>query len=264
MSRTPISPRRSRPAQAVLPVLVIAAAIGVWWLAALFLGVPDSLLPSPGDVGYAFVEAPDYLLDQAVITMVETLIGYLIATVAGLTLAIAIASSETFGRAVMPLLVALHAIPKVALAPLLIVWLGFGPQPKVAMVALISFFPIMLPAVAGLNATPADLGELATSLSATRWQTFIKIRFPWALPQIFTGLKVGITLAVTGAVVAEIFNPDSGLGAALVTSGASADTARAFAAITLLAVLSTALFSTLAGLERLLLRWARETSTQPA
>jgi NitT/TauT family transport system permease protein len=163
-------------------------------------------------------------------------------------------------RATFPLLVALNSIPKVAVAPLLVVWLGYGPKPKIVLVVLICFFPIVVSTVAGLTSTPADLGELARSLSASWWQGYVKVRLPWALPQVFVGLKLGISLAVIGAVVAEISSPNQGLGAVIVLSGSSLDTPLAFAAIVLLALLSIVLFYLIVALERLLLPWARAIS----
>jgi NitT/TauT family transport system permease protein len=146
----------------------------------------------------------------------------------------------------------------VALAPLLVVWLGFGPKPKIVMVVLISFFPIVVATMAGLTSTPVELSELGRSLSASWWQMFVKVRMRWALPQVFVGLKVAISLAVVGAIVAEIANPGQGLGSVIVLSGSSADTPLAFASITLLALISVTLFYAIVALERLLLPWARE------
>jgi NitT/TauT family transport system permease protein len=186
--------------------------------------------------------------------------GFLIATVIGLPLAALLTSSRLVQRAFMPLMVAANAIPKVAVAPLLIVWLGFDQLPKVVMVIVICFFPILVSAMSGLSTTPADLAELARSMSASRWRTYVKIRVPWALPQIFTGLKVAITLSVIGAVVGELSGGDQGLGSVIAQSGASADTPTAFAAIALLAVLGIGLFYLVVLAEYLLLPWVRETS----
>lgn len=138
------------------------------------------------------------------------------------------------------------------------VWLGFGSVPKIAMVVLIAFFPIVVATMSGLTSTPVELAELAESLSASRLQTFVKLRIPWALPQIFVGLKLGVTLSVVGAVVGEFSGGDQGLGYVIVASGASADTPLAFAAMTLLSAMSVLLFYFVAVLERLFLPWARE------
>ncbi|WP_433608243.1 ABC transporter permease [Dactylosporangium sp. CA-139114] len=250
----------SRWAGLSLPLAGAAVAVGLWWGATALFGIRSFFLPSPPDVVSAFRAQPRYLLAEAGATLRETALGFLIALVAGLLIAMLLTMSRAVERATLPLLVALNSIPKVALAPLLIVWLGYGPGPKIVMIVLISFFPIAVSAAAGLSSTPADLGELATSLSASWWQAYLKVRLPWALPQVFVGLKLGISLAVIGAVVAEISNPNGGLGAVVVLSGTSLDTPLAFAAITLLAILSIALFYLVVGLERLLLPWARAIS----
>jgi NitT/TauT family transport system permease protein len=161
---------------------------------------------------------------------------------------------------VLPLLVAVQAVPKVAIAPLLIVWMGFGPSSKIVLVTLLCFFPVVVSTMAGLAATPSELVELARSLEGSRPRTFVKVRIPWALPQVFTGLKLAGSLALIGAVVAQITTPNAGLGAVIVRSGQSADTPLAFAAITLLAAIGISLFYSLVGLERLLLPWARATT----
>jgi NitT/TauT family transport system permease protein len=251
---------RSRLSNIALPLLGGVGLIAFWWLATVVFHIDSFILPSPLDVLRAFLRLPGYLLNQALVTMEEALIGFGIAAAGGLLVAILLATSKLVSRAMFPMLVALNAIPKLAVAPLLLIWLGFGWSPKVIMVIMISFFPIVVAAMAGLTATPADLGELAASLSASRWATFVKVRIPWALPQIFVGLKVAISLAVIGAVVSEFSGADKGLGFAVVASGQSSDTPLAFAAIVLLSLVSIGLFYLLVGLERLLLPWVRETS----
>jgi NitT/TauT family transport system permease protein len=247
----------SRWAGLSLPLAGVAAAVGLWWGATALFHIRSFFLPAPPDIVASFRAQPEYLLRETWSTLAETLLGFGIATVAGMGLAMLLTASRAVERATLPLLVALNSIPKVALAPLLIVWLGYGPAPKLVMIVLISFFPIVVAAGAGLTSTPADLGELASSLSASWWQSYHKVRLPWALPQVFVGLKLGISLAVIGAVVAEISSPNGGLGAVIVLSGSSLDTPLAFAAIALLAVLSIVLFYLVVGLERLLLPWAR-------
>jgi NitT/TauT family transport system permease protein len=243
-----------------LPVLGLVALVAIWWLSTILFGIRAFLLPSPPQVLSAFLRLPGYLAQQAGVTLLEAVEGFLISGLIGLPLAALLTSSRLVQRAVMPILVATNAIPKVAVAPLLIVWLGFDRTPKVVMVIVICFFPIVVSAMSGLATTPAELGELARSMSASRWQTYIKIRVPWALPQIFTGLKVAITLAVIGAVVGELSGGDQGLGSVIVTAGASADTPTAFAAIALLSVLGIGLFYLVVLAEHLLLPWVRETS----
>ena len=242
------------------PVLGVTAAIALWWSATAVFGIRPFFLPSPPDIVTAFRTQPAYLLREAGATVTETVVGFAIAVLAGLTLAVVLTAWPMLERATLPVLVALNSVPKVAVAPLLVVWLGFGPRPKVVLVVLICFFPIVVATMAGLTSTPAELAELGRSLSATSWQAYLKIRMPWALPQVFVGLKLAISLAVIGAVVAEISNPSGGLGAVIVLSGMSFDTPLAFAAIALLALLSTTLFYLVVTLERLMVPWARAIS----
>lgn len=241
-----------------LPILGAVSAIALWWSATVVFGIRPFFLPAPPDIVAAFRAQPAYLLREAAATLTETTVGFGIAVLAGLLLSVALTVWRALERATLPVLVALNSVPKVAVAPLLVVWLGFGPRPKIVLVVLICFFPIVVATMAGLTSTPAELGELSRSLSASVWQTYLKIRLPWALPQVFVGLKVAISLAVIGAVVAEISNPSGGLGAVIVLSGMSLDTPLAFAAIVLLALLSTALFYLVVALERLLVPWARD------
>ncbi|MBW6440232.1 ABC transporter permease [Actinoplanes hulinensis] len=243
-----------------LPLLGAVTALAVWWSATAVFGIRSFFLPAPPDIVEAFRRQPAYLLREAGSTVAVTVTGFGIAVVAGLLLAMTLTAWRALERATLPVLVALNSVPKVAVAPLLVVWLGFGAQPKIVLVVLICFFPVVVATMAGLTSTPAELSELSRSLSASVWQAYVKIRLPWALPQMFVGLKVGISLAVIGAVVAEINNPTGGLGAVIVLSGMSFDTPLAFAAITLLAVLSTTLFYLVVLLERLLVPWARAIS----
>jgi NitT/TauT family transport system permease protein len=253
--------RWSSPARG-LPAAALAAAVGVWSATVAVFDIDPFFLPSPADTAAAFTRLPGPLLRETWATLLVTLTGFGIATAAGLAAAVLMAASRHVQAAVMPLLVAANSIPKIAVAPLLIAWLGFGFLPKMVMVVTICVFPIVINTASGLSATPADLTELARSLSAGARQTFVKIRLPWAVPQIFVGLKVGATLAIIGAVVAEIINPDRGLGAVVVHAGTSADTPLAFAAMTLLAAVSIGLYYSLAAAERLLLPWAPQQDGQ--
>ena len=249
----------NRVANAVLPVIGLLAVLAVWWLATIVFDIKEFLLPDPGDVLAAFNAHPGYLLEQTWVTLLETVQGFGLSIVVGIPIALLIAGSTIVERMIYPLLLVLNSVPKIAIAPLLVIWMGFGPGPKIFLAFLVCFFPVVISTASGLKSTPAELVELLRSLDCTRRQEFFKLRFQYALPQIFVGLKVAISLAVIGAVVAE-FSPgaDAGLGFVIVTSGSSADTALAFAAIVLLGVLSIALFYGLVFVERRLLPWAEE------
>jgi len=251
----------SRTTAVGLPVLGLLVVIALWWASTIVFGIRTFFLPAPPDIVKSFLALPDYLIKQAWSTLIEILLGFVLAAAGGLLIAVLLSASTVVQRATMPLLVAVNSIPKLALAPLLLLWLGFGQFPRVVMVLLISFFPIVVAGMAGLTSTPAEFNELARSLSASKWQHFVKFRFPWAIPQIFVGLKVAVSLAVVGAVVAEFQgNTGQGLGYVIVASGTSADTPLAFAAISLLGALSIALFYLVVAVERLLLPWAKATT----
>ena len=241
-----------------LPALGTASTVFLWWLSIVLFDIESYIVPTPGQVASAFARMPGHLIDNARVTLIETLAGFALTVVAGLLLGMLLAGSRLVERALYPVLVALNAVPKLAFAPLLVVWMGFGHAPKIVMVVLMCFFPVVLATATGLTSTPKDLAELARSLSATRWQTFVRIRFPSALPQIFVGLKTAMPLAVIGALVGELFGASEGLG--YVIQNAGGDTALAFAAIALLALMSIALFYLLIVVERLLLPWVRETT----
>ncbi|WP_213456492.1 ABC transporter permease [Rhizomonospora bruguierae] len=249
---------RARYSSVGLPALGIVAALVVWWGAVALFQIRPIFLPSPLAVAQVFGEQGDYLAHTAWDTLYRLLIGFAIAAAFGLSVALLLSWSRPLERAVMPLFLALNAVPKVSLAPLLMVWLGFGPRFNIVMVVSISTLPVLVSTMAGLAATPSDLGELARSLTASWWQAYLKVRLPWALPHMFVGLKLAITLAVIGEAVAELQNPNSGLGSVVTLAGASFDTALAFAAIVVLSLLGVLLFYAVTLVERLLLPWARQ------
>lgn len=246
----------------LLPALGLLVAIATWWLlTSVFDLVHPAVLPPPQDVLNAFLDNPARLLDHTVATTLETLIGFVLSTVAGVLIGLSLASSRVVERMFSPLLVAVNAVPKIALGPLLVVALGWGQRPILTMVFLLCFFPIVLSTATGLTSTPADLAELSRSLDASRWQAFRKIRLPAALPQIFVGLKVAMPLAAIGAVIGEFQAGEAGLGYMIVQSSGVGDTATAWAAIVLIALVSILLYFALVLIERLALPWVRETTS---
>ena len=245
---------------AALPTLGAFTLIALWWLIVRVFNVQAFILPAPDDIVKVFVtEAPD-LLTQIPPTLVETLEGFAAAAVGGLLIALAVTTSRTLYRMFYPLLVAANAVPKLALAPLVLAWFGPHQMSKVVLVFLVCFFPVVVSAVAGLTSTPADLAELARSLSASRSQAFQKVRLPGALPHIFVGLRVAAGLAVIGAVISEFSGAPEGLGYAVNAYSGQGMAAEAFAALILLSVMSIALYYPLVWLEKLLLPWAEATA----
>ncbi len=248
-------PSRGRFRAVALPVLGLVLVIGGWWLAVVAFGVREMFLPSPVAIVTAFADQPMDLLQGVWTTVEEMLGGFGLAIAVGLILALVISASRTLNQMFYPLIVAANAIPKVALAPLLVVSFGLGISSKVVIVFLVCFFPIVVSSYAGFTSTPADLTELARALSASRLQTFAKVRFPSALPQIFVGLKVAAGLAAVGAVVGELAGSMRGLGNELFAYSGQGRTPEGFAAVILLSILSVALFYLVVAVERLVIPW---------
>lgn len=244
----------------VAPTIALVVAILGWWTLAILLDVGPFLFPGPQHVAIELFEQSSYLAEQAAVTLWHTLLGFFLASAAAILTAMLLAASTIMREALLPLIVSIQAIPKVAIAPLLTIWMGFGTGPKIALVILLCYFPVLIATLAGLTSTPAELVDFARSLSAKKWAMFVRIRIPWALPQIFTGLKVAISLAVIGAAVAQMVVPNSGLGMVVMRAGQAANTALAFAALAMFAFIGIGLFSALTRIERRLLPWARATT----
>ncbi len=219
------------------PMLGVLLLLASWVLICWIGNLPTVVLPTPDKVLRAFVGRFDLLLSEAWFTLKETLGGFLLALLVGLPISIGIANSRPLNLMFYPLLVALQSVPKVALAPIIMIWLGTGMQSKLAIVWLVAFFPIIVDTTAGLRATPKELLELAHSLRASSLQIFLKIQFPAALPFILTGAKVGMTLAVIGAVIGEFVSSSEGLGYLLLSATSQLDTPLAFAALFVLSLL---------------------------
>lgn len=239
-----------------LPAAVLVLALLAAWEAAVRLTqAPEWLLPAPSAVWRAGIEAAPLLADHTGRTLTEAVVGLALAVVAGIAIAIAVDLSPVLKRALYPLLVVSQTVPIVAIAPLLIVWFGFGLTPKVLLVALVCFFPIAMSTAQGLEATDPDMVALLASMGASRRQVFAKVRFPGALPAAFGGLRIAATYSVIGAVISEWVGATKGLGIFMIRASNSYLTARLFAAIALASLLSIALFAAVLLLERLLMPW---------
>jgi NitT/TauT family transport system permease protein len=237
----------------VLPVATALAGLVAWEAAVRWSGVPEAILPAPTDVARTLVSAWDLLLEHTWPTAMETVGGFLLATVVGIAVAIAITYSAPVREALYPLLVVFQLIPKVALAPLFIVWLGIGSASRLAFALFISFFPIVISTAAGLVNADRTMLRLARSLTATEWQVFVSIRFPGALPHIFSGLKIAVTLSIIGVIVGEFITAQAGLGYLIVFATSRAETAAIMAAIVVLCVVGLVLYGLVGLAERLVL-----------
>lgn len=246
---------------ALLPTGFLLLLVVIWELAARYTEVPEYILPAPTAIMARLFDSWNILGNATWVTTTEILIGFGVGVAFGIALAVPIAYSEMVRNTLYPLIVASQAVPKIAVAPLLVLWLGFDLTPKVVVTALMVFFPVTVTAAEGLSSVDPNLLDLLKSVNASRAQIFFRIRFPHALPQIFAGLKIGITLAVVGAVVAEWIAADSGLGYLLKYASTLLDSTLLFSALFLLIALGVVLFLIVGVLERVLLPWHRDRST---
>ncbi len=240
-----------------LPALaVFAAFVLLWQIAVSFLGVREYLLPSPGAVLRAMFSDEIPWLRHAWVTALEIAGAFVLAAVAGVVLGVAIAWSPFMSRALTPFLVFVNTLPKVAVAPLFLIWLGYGILPNMLIGALIGFFPVVINTAVGLTQIDADLVDLGRVFNAPKWKVFVKIRVPNAMPYILSALKVTATAAVVGAIVGEFVASQRGLGYVIITTQSSMNTPAAFAALVWISVLGLVLFGFVALLARLLVPWA--------
>lgn len=240
-----------------LAIVTAAGLLAVWQLACWRFEVPTYILPSPLQVLKGYGEQPiASWAGHTWATLRIAMAGFFVAVVVSIPLAILLVSSEAISRAIYPIVVAIHSIPIVAIAPIIIVMLGAADMPRIAITFLISFFPIVVTTVAGLGSTPREAVELSRSLRAEPFRRMIDIRLPYALPYIFSALKVSVTLSLIGAVVAEFFAAERGLGYFIQFSTVYFKLHQAFGALIILVALNIALFRTVDWAQRLLAPWS--------
>ena len=238
------------------PLVFVVAMFVLWWfLTSVTSTLPAYLVPSPGATWTAFADNVGYFGTHTWVTVVETLIGFAIAFVVGELVAIAMIYSSSFERTLYPMVLFAQVVPKIAIAPLFVVWLGFGLTPKIVVAVLMAFFPIVISGLAGLKAVDPEILELTSTMGANPWKVFAKVRFPASLPQLFSGLKVAATLAVTGAVVGEFVGSNSGLGYVILQANGNVDTATLFVALIIMSIVGVVLFALLQLLERFVIPW---------
>src|SRR5919106_79916 len=239
----------------VASVLILVGLLGAWEVWVRLGDVPRWQLPSPSIIAQELVNSWELLWENTLITLQEVVLGFLAALVTGLLLAGGIAYSRVLERSVYPLVIASQTIPIIAIAPLLLIWVGYGITPKVIVVALISFFPISVNTVDGLRSVEPDMLNMMRTLGASRWQIFTKLQVPASLPQMFTGIKIGIAVSVIGAVIGEWVGASAGLGYLMTYSQPLFLTARVFAAIVVLSAMGIGLFLLASLVEQLMLPW---------
>jgi NitT/TauT family transport system permease protein len=224
--------------------------------------IPGFLVPPPSRVFSLIIERPGFMWDHMLFTAAETGLGFLLAVAIGFPLGILVVESKLFVRTIYPVIVASQAVPKLAVAPLFLVWFGLGLSSKVLIAALIAFFPILIGVAVGLQSVDRGSLLLGRSIGLGRLGTFAKIRMPFALPSAFGGLKVGMTLAVVGAVVGEFLGSTKGLGSLLVIAAGTINTPLVFATLIVLSALGIFAYWLIEAVERIVMPWHEESEVE--
>jgi len=245
------------------PLVLFVLLVLAWEAVVRIFSVPSFLLPAPSAVFVKLYDLRVRLFGHTLVTLYIVLSGFTLAVIVGVVLATLIAHSRFLAEALYPLLVISQVTPQVAIAPLLVIWFGHTDMPKILIAFLVAFFPMVVNTTAGLLRVDPDLVDMMRGLRASRWRIFLMIRLPNALPYIFAGMRISITLAVIGAVVGEFVAGDRGLGYVVTTGTANTDTTLTFAAITILATTGIVLFWTVGMLRRLVLPWSTDSEGEP-
>jgi NitT/TauT family transport system permease protein len=235
----------------ILPIATAAAVLGLWQIMCDAFHVPSVILPTPTEIAAELWRILPVLLQNAVPTTLDSLTAFALASALGVGLAVVLTYSPLIRDTLYPNLVAFQLVPKVALAPLFVVWLGITSESRIAFSTFTCFFPVVISAVLGFQSTEAAALRLCRSLTASDWQSFVQVRFPFALPAIFSGMKIAMTMAVIGVIIGEFISAKAGLGFYILYAGSRMDTAAIFAALFVLCMIGITLFGAVAFAERL-------------
>ena len=238
-------------------LLIIVAIIVAWEVCVRLFEVQKWLLPAPSDIAVTLYADAPLLWRHTLATLLEIVVGFGFSLACGVALAAAIGLSRTLERAIYPFVIASQTVPIIVIAPMLLIWIGYGFAPKVIVVALISFFPIVVNMVDGLKSVDRDMVNLMRTLGASRWQIFFKVQVPTSLPYLFSGVRVAVAVSVIGAVIGEWVGSSEGLGYLMLRSKPQFLTERVFAAIVILSALGVGLFGSVGIVERLAIPWWR-------
>jgi NitT/TauT family transport system permease protein len=253
----PLPERVRKPLPDIVPALgLMALVLVVWEITIRLFKVPTFVLPAPTAVIYSLVESRTQLLNATSSTALEVLFGFVVAAAVGIAVALVIARFERFGHALYPLIVLFQNVPKVALAPIFILWFGYDLAPKVLLIVVIAFFPVAIDMLAGLQAVEPSFVALMESVGASKTKILLRVRIPHALPHLFAGLKVAITFSVIGAIVGEFAGANAGLGYVIQFASTQLDTPLIFSGLLVVSVLGLAFYYVVELAERLLVPWA--------
>jgi NitT/TauT family transport system permease protein len=241
----------------ILPALGLALAVVVFWeLAVRLFKVPVFVIPAPSAILLALVDSRAGLVSASKATAVEVLFGFVLAAVVGIAVALVIVRFERFGKALYPLVVLFQTVPKVALAPIFILWFGYDLAPKVVLIVVIAFFPVAIDMLAGLQSVEPSFVALMQSVGASRSEILLRVRIPHSLPHLMAGLKVAITFSVIGAIVGEFAGASAGLGYVIQFASTQLETPLVFAALIVVSVLGLFFYYLVEFAERLLVPWS--------
>lgn len=245
-----------------LPSLgVMLALLLLWQAGVVLLGVKEYILPTPLAALQALADPNYRWLDNLLATLYAVLGAFVLSAVLGVALAVVIVWNDLLLRTVMPVLVLFNTLPKIALAPLFVVWLGYGIWPNIVIGTTIAFFPMVVNTAVGLASAEPEMLDLVRTLKASRWQVLRKIRFPNAVPYIFVGLKLNATMSVIGALVGEFVASEKGLGSLIITGGVTMQTSSIFASLVLISAMGLALYGLVVAVERIVAPWAHRDNT---
>lgn len=239
----------------LMPILILASLGILWELLIRIFDVPLWQLPPPSSIGEELISGWSLLWRHTIVTLQEVILGFFVALVLGILLAVSIAYSKIIERSIYPIIIASQTIPIIAIAPLLLIWIGYGITSKVIVAVLVAFFPITVNTADGLRSVDSDMSNMMRTMGATRWQIFTKLQIPNSLPYLFSGVKVGISISVIGAVIGEWVGANAGLGYLMTYSQPLFLTSRVFATIFILSVMGVGLFLFASLAERLMLPW---------
>jgi NitT/TauT family transport system permease protein len=237
------------------PVGISVSLLVCWEVAVRALGIRSIILPAPSEIIESMIDRHDLLLSQLWPSLLMTVLGFAFSVVGGILVAVVITYSSIFRRGFYPVIVVSQVIPKISIAPLFIVWFGTGTVSKLLLAFLISFFPMTINSALGFRSIDEDIHRMARTFMGTRWQIFWKIRMPNALPYIFSGMKISITLAIIGVIVSEFVASQEGIGYLIKLAGGLLDTPLMMAAITVLSISGLALYGLIVLAERRAIYW---------
>lgn len=265
MDKSPLQPAShglaARFVYYVPSLLVMLGLVALWQFIVVFFGIKEFILPSPWAAMKALADPNYRWMSNFMATLYAVLGAFVLSAVLGVMLAVVIVWNDLLLRTVMPVLVLFNTLPKIALAPLFVVWLGYGIWPNILIGTTIAFFPMVVNTAVGLAAAEPDMLDLVRTLKASRWQVLRKIRFPNAVPYIFVGLKLNATMSVIGALVGEFVASERGLGSLIITSGVTMETAPIFASLILISVLGLVLYGAVVAAEHYVAPWAQRDAT---